>query len=145
MAKTSCSTDGAKCIPLAACQAYTVEAGCVLGIDGTCIFAVGATTGNKSCRVKVCSDFTLLTSVACSTALTGAGAGTGCVSNGVNCIAKAACSTYTAREACNEGGLDGICVFTVGVATTPNVGTCKLMTACTDANNDQFACSLKPA
>lgn len=54
----------------------------------------------------MCSDFKLTTSVACSVALTGVGLGTGCVSNGSNCIVKSGCGTYTTREACSGGGTD---------------------------------------
>lgn len=57
---------------------------------------------------------------------------TGCVSNGTTCIAKANCSTYTTKTACNSGGLDGVCVFTASTATgaTAGTGTCALMTSC---------------
>ena len=82
-----------------------------------------------------CRDFKLATSAACSVALPGVGLGTECVSDGTNCILKAACSSYTSKEACYGGGSDGFCAFTPST-TTPTVGTCKLMTTCIDANDD---------
>ena len=93
------------------------------------------------CRLKVCEDFLLSKSISCSTALTGAGLGTGCVSNGTNCIVKALCSSYTSEEACNGGGSNGECAFTSASAITPNIGTCEVMSACVDANDDSFACN----
>lgn len=65
---------------------------------------------------------------------------TGCVSDGNTCISKAACATYTSKEACNGGGTDGLCAFTQGSSAS---GTCKLMASCMDANNDSIACLAK--
>lgn len=127
----------------AACSTYTSEAGCVEGTDGACIWDIPLgstdTTAAKSCRVKACQDIKNTTSAACAAAMTS------CVSNGTNCIPKAACSSYTAKDACNFGGTDGLCAFTPGSTTTPNVGTCKAMTQCSDANSDTLACAAKSA
>lgn len=71
-----------------------------------------------------------MTNAACSVALVG----DICVSNGKSCIGKAACSSYTSEQACNGGGTDGVCVY------VSNLGNCKLMSACNDANNDWIAC-----
>jgi hypothetical protein len=65
-----------------------------------------------------------------STAVCGAGL-SGCVSDGVKCIAKSVCSAYTTKISCNSGGTDGICAF-----TATGSGKCKTMTACADATSD---------
>nr|CAA59447.1 alpha-51D-immobilization antigen [Paramecium tetraurelia] len=141
----SCTTDGTKCIPLAACSSY-VEAGCFTGTDGECTFAlpVGATTGTKTCRQKQCEDITGGTSNAnCM----GVIAGKNCVSNGTSCIAKAACSTYKTITSCNGGGLENnkstVCAFTPTGTDKVN-GTCKTFTACADATKDKLACTTNP-
>lgn len=61
----------------------------------------------KVCRVKVCKDFKLATSISCSIALTGAGLEEGCVSDGTSCIVKTTCALYTSKEACKGNGTDG--------------------------------------
>ncbi|CAD8211577.1 unnamed protein product [Paramecium octaurelia] len=141
----SCTTDGTKCIPYAACSSY-VEAGCFYGTDGECIFAlpVGATTGTKACRQKQCEDITGGTSNAnCMGVITGKA----CVSNGTSCIAKAACSTYKTITSCNGGGLENskstVCAFTPTGTDKVN-GTCKTFTACADATKDKLACTTNP-
>lgn len=85
-------------------------------------------TSLKSCRLKVCEDIKLSNSSACALEMQG------CISNGINCILKGKCSTYTSKEACSAGGTDGVCVFSTASQTTPNKGVCKLMTNCQDAN-----------
>ncbi|CAK67224.1 unnamed protein product (macronuclear) [Paramecium tetraurelia] len=141
----SCTTDGTKCIPLAACSSY-VEAGCFYGTDGECIFAlpVGATTGTKTCRQKQCEDITGGTSNAnCMGVITGKA----CVSNGTSCIAKAACSAYKTITSCNGGGLENnkstVCAFTPTGTDKVN-GTCKTFTTCADATKDKLACTTNP-
>ncbi|CAK89346.1 unnamed protein product (macronuclear) [Paramecium tetraurelia] len=138
----SCTTDGTKCIPLSTCSSY-LEAGCFTGTDGECTFAlpIGATTGTKACRQKQCEDITGGTSNAnCTGIITGKS----CVSNGTNCIAKAACSTYKTLTSCNGGGLENnkatVCAFTPTGTDKVN-GTCKTFTACADAVKDKLACS----
>jgi hypothetical protein len=127
VASGTCTTDGTKCIPLSTCSSY-VEAGCKVGTDGVCIFDIptGATTGNKSCRVKVCEDIKDGTSNGVCTGISPKK----CVSNGKTCIAKAACTSYTTKSLCNGGGVDSagndiVCTFTVTDALKPTIGTCK--------------------
>ena len=113
-----------------------------MGTDGSCIFSlpVGSTTGTISCRLLACSDFQKTTSSECSDSLIKVGIQTECVSDGTICFAKAACTAYTSKEACNGGGTDGNCAFTPGSTDMPEVGSCKLMTSCADANSDSLAC-----
>jgi hypothetical protein len=106
-----------------------------LGTDGYCTYD----TTNKLCRPKICTDYKVTTSAACSTTAVGLK----CVSNGVNCIDVSKCSSYTDKEACNGDGTDGICVFTAS-QNNPNVGTCKLMSSCEDAGSDTVACAKAP-
>ncbi|CAD8055005.1 unnamed protein product [Paramecium primaurelia] len=141
-----CTTDGTKCIPLSTCSNY-VEAGCFNGTDGECTFAlpIGATTGNKICRLKQCEDISNGTSNA---NCTGVISGKSCVSNGINCISKSTCSTYKTITACNGGGLENnksiVCAFTPTGTDKVN-GTCKTFSACTDANKDKLACTTNPS
>ncbi|CAD8045570.1 unnamed protein product [Paramecium primaurelia] len=100
----SCTTDGTKCIPLSICSNY-VEAGFFNGTDGECTFAlpVGATTGNKICRLTQCEDIYAGTSNAnCMEVISGKQ----CISNGISCIAKSACSSYKTITAFNGDGLE---------------------------------------
>ncbi|CAD8175771.1 unnamed protein product [Paramecium pentaurelia] len=142
----SCTTDGTKCIPISTCSNY-VEAGCFNGTDGECTFAlpIGATTGNKICRLKQCEDISSGTSNA---NCTGVISRKSCVSNGINCISKSTCSTYKTITACNGGGLENnksiVCAFTPNETDKVN-GTCKTFSACTDASKDKLACTTNPS
>ncbi|CAD8212117.1 unnamed protein product [Paramecium pentaurelia] len=141
-----CTTDGTKCIPQSTCSSY-VEAGCFNGTDGECIYAlpVGATTGNKICRLKYCEDISGGTSNAnCMGVITGLS----CVSNGTNCISKAACSSYKIITACNGGGFENnistVCAF-IPIRYNSFQGICKTFSACSDANQDELACLSNPS
>lgn len=93
MAKTKCVTNGIHCIAQKNCSLYEDEIECAIGADGLCVydFPIGKINVTKACRLKVCEDFEHITNAACSVALTGSE----CISNGKNCIVKAACSSYT--------------------------------------------------
>ncbi|CAD8070415.1 unnamed protein product [Paramecium primaurelia] len=127
---SKCTSNGAICVLQGNCSTYTTQGVCLVGKanDGPCFWDQTSTT----CRIQVCKDIQNgNTPDACSIM--------SCVTDGTNCIPKANCSTYKNKTTCNQGGLDGICVFT---QTSTFEGTCSLMTNCASANKDQSACNL---
>ncbi|CAD8160881.1 unnamed protein product [Paramecium octaurelia] len=136
-AATKCTTNGTNCVKMGFCNSYK-EQGCYYGTDGECIYSFpsGQIQGTKSCRVKVCSDFSDGTSEICKLR------NSKCISNGTYCINKSQCVSYKTRVACNSGGLDGVCVFTSS-NNDPNHGSCAQMKSCEQANSDMVACKSK--
>ncbi|KAM3131969.1 hypothetical protein pb186bvf_015982 [Paramecium bursaria] len=131
---TPCTTSGFSCINQVLCSSYTIQAGCVQGIDGLYIWASSQNTTFTTifCRLKQCTDLLLTQSSKCKKEIP--------VSNEINCIPQSTCSSYTTREACLGGG--SFCAFNSGTNTlTSNIGTCSLFTQYLGANSDQIACN----
>ncbi|CAD8212124.1 unnamed protein product [Paramecium octaurelia] len=101
--------------------------------EGSCFWV--ATDASGSCRTKICSDIpNCTTTQACQGVAN-------CVSNRTAYIAKANCSTYTTKTACNSKGTDGICVWTETTTGGTTKGKCSFMTSCTSAAGNTNACT----
>ncbi|CAD8124536.1 unnamed protein product [Paramecium sonneborni] len=117
-ANPNCTSDySTGCIPLAACSTYSQNQ-CFRNKDGVQKDANGFITSTgvcvpdeitKQCRDQQCSDLTYTTEADCSSKLKT------CTSDGVKCLVKGACSTYTQQAACNiAGGTEGACFWVAG-------------------------------
>lgn len=116
---TSCTTNGTTCVDIAKCSTYTVEAGCVTGTDGSCIWE------NSACRLKVCTDQQLNTKAACETV--------GCAFDTAaptTCIDKKKCASYSQTQ-CDNASSDEkeTCLL-------KSDNTCIAFSTCADANSD---------
>ncbi|CAD8208460.1 unnamed protein product [Paramecium pentaurelia] len=134
LANSKCTSDYSKgCIPLAACSTYTQNQ-CNLNKDGAQRDANGLITSTgicvwddtaKQCKDQQCTDLTYTTEQECSSKLKT------CTSDGVKCLVKVACKSYTTQAACNvAGGTEGACFW----VATDTSGSCRTK-VCSDIPN----------
>ncbi|CAD8210801.1 unnamed protein product [Paramecium pentaurelia] len=133
-ANSNCTSDySTGCIPLAACSTYTQNQ-CYRNKDGAQRDANGGITSTgicvwddtaKQCKDQQCTDLTFTSEQECSSRLKT------CTSDGVKCLVKGACNTYTTIAACNvAGGTEGACFWVAADAS----GSCRTK-VCADIPN----------
>ncbi|CAD8093820.1 unnamed protein product [Paramecium sonneborni] len=134
---STCTTDGQKCIPIGQCKSYlTIEACNTSGKDGTCFW--DSQQSPPVCRIQECSDFPLISQITheyCSQF----NISLNCTTNGIKCINKQQCSTYS-EQSCYEG-TDGPCIFTFPINQKSGTKQCRIKECSDYIEKTTEACS----
>ncbi|CAD8160435.1 unnamed protein product [Paramecium octaurelia] len=129
-AKSTCTTDGTKCVNQQNCSLKT-KSGCFYGSDGPCLWINNACYAYTSCQSLIFSDHTSCYSFSNE-----------CTTDGISCIAIDKCANL-AEQSCYQG-TDGRCVYSPD--SLNGQSKCKVYDGCKSAFfNTHVQCQLVDA